>query len=461
MRRVLWICLILVVLVAAILVLRPFRLLSGQQAEKPDVATVTAGVIAATVNATGSVDPIARVSLSFETGGRVTGVLVDEGQAVSKGEALAQLDSADVRLSLRQAEASLQSAEARLAQTSKGAAPADVEAAEAGLASTQASLNKLLRGPTADETATARANLDRAEANVKLAQAGYDRVAWMPNIAMLPQSLQLQQASIEYAAAQANYRLATQGPSESAIRAAEASVAQARASLARLKSVPASEDVTVAKAQVEQARVSVEQARRRVEATELIAPFSGVVEDVRLSIGQTVGAFAPVIVLVDLSAYEISVDVDETDVRELSVGQIASITLDALPSTRLTGRVTRLSPAATLQNSVVTYIARVSLDPTDAPLRAGMSANVAITVARRDNAVLLSNRGIQVDRDTGQKYVLRLVGGKAERLDVRTGIRDDFNTEILSGLQPGDEVVIVSAAAAARDALRSSLRGEQ
>lgn len=417
----------------------------GQNATaQTETVTVARGAITQVVNATGNVAPARRATLSFELSGRVAEVLVEEGEAVKEGQPLVRLDSADLEFALRSAEASLRAAQARYEQVKAGPSSEEIAAAEASLASAIASYEKLKKGPTADEVAIAKANVERTEAILKQAQAAYDRIAWRGDAAASPQALQLQQATIDYQTALANYRLATAGPTESALKAAEAQIAQARANLERLKRTPTPEDLAVAQSQVDSAQVAVDQARRRLDSAVLRAPFDGVVEKVAIDEGQLVAAGTPAVIIADTSAFHIQVAVDEMDVALVREGQVARITLDALPDTEIMGHVERIGLAGSQATGVVTYDVRVAIDPTDAPLRAGMSATLDILVAEKDNALVLPNRAIRTDGKTGQRYVEVLRGGQAVRVDIKPGIRDERYTEILEGPAEGETVLITT-----------------
>ncbi len=441
-KTILIVAAVAVVAIVALLLVRGIGGRSG--AAQAETVIVARGAITQTVNATGNVSPAHRSALSFEISGRVLEVLVEEGDTVQKGQPLVRLDAADLELALRSAEASLRAAQARYDQTKAGPSPADIAAAEASLASAIASYEKLKKGPTADEVAIAKANVERAEAVLKQAQAAYDRIAWRPDAAALPQALQLQQATIDYQAALANYRLATAGPTESALKAAEAQIAQARANLERLKRTPTPEDLAVVQSQVDSAQVAVEQAKRRLDAATLRAPFDGVVEKVSVEAGQLVAAGTPAVIIADQSAFHITVAVDEMDVALVREGQAVRITLDALPDTPIWGHVDRIGLAGSQATGVVTYDVRVVVDPTDAPLRTGMSATIDIIVAEKTDALVLPNRAIRTDGKTGQRYVEVVRNGQSVRVDIKPGIRDERYTEILEGPAEGETVLITT-----------------
>lgn len=125
----------------------------------------------------GLVEPVAFVNLSFQTGGTITGILVEEGEQVQAGDVLIQLDDSDLRLALTQAEARLTSAESGLeaAQNQLRLAEAGVAAAEAGVASAETNLQLIEAGPRPEEIAAAEANIQAAESAVSQAVGNRDR----------------------------------------------------------------------------------------------------------------------------------------------------------------------------------------------------------------------------------------------------------------------------------------------
>ena len=91
----------------------------------------------------------------------------------------------------------------------------------------------------------------------------------------------------------------------------------------------------------------------------------------------------------------------------------------------------------------MTYKVTISLAPTAAALRAGMTANADIVVERRDGVLLAPNRFIRVDRLTGKTFVDRLVSGQVQRVEIQIGLRNEFSSEVLAGLEAGDVIVLI------------------
>jgi HlyD family secretion protein len=427
-----------------------------QQADEPqqerDEAVIERGTLLSTVNATGTVLPEKQTTLSFKAPGRVDKVLVEEGQFVTENEVLAQLETRDLEYAIGQARLALATAQAQLLRLQRPPSEEDIAAAEAALSSAQASYRRLLAGPSDEEIRVARTNLDQAEAALEQAQAAYDQVADRPNITMLPQALQLQQATIAYESAQANFELATREPSEAEIAGARSAIVQAEASLARLQAGAQEEDILLSQLQVEQAQLSLEQAEHQLESSILTAPHAGTITTVGVKEGELSGG-QPAFVLTDLSQYHIEGTVDEIDIGRVATGQPVTITLDALPGEAISGRIEEIASTAQMDTGVVSYRISIHLDPSAAPLRVGMTANVDIVTEERDNILLVPNRFVRIERTTGQTYVEKLVGGAVQSVEIQTGQRDEFYSEVMAGLQEGDTVVLI------RESSADQLRG--
>jgi HlyD family secretion protein len=410
--------------------------------QKLETVTVQRGSIIATVSATGSVAPAREVTLTFKSGGKVARVLVAEGQAVQEGDSLARLETADLEQQLAQAQASLTISEARLAQTEAGSDSEDVAAARASLESAQANLERLREGPSEEEIIIAQADLERARIALEQAQTEYDKIAWWAGVGMTPQAANLQQAGIEYESAKARYNLAIAEPTESEIKNAQSQVAQAQAQLEKLLQSPTPEELAIARAEVDRAEASLRQIQLQLEGTEIVAPFTGIVAYLGAQEGELVAAGTPVIRLIDPSTFHLDLDIDEIDIAKILVGQEVTITLDSLPDRELPGEVEYIAPIATSMEGIVTYEVKVKIASTDTPLKAGMTADATIVTERKEGVLLLPNQAIQVDRESGRTYVEKIVQGEAVPVEIEVGLQDEFMSEVVRGLEEGDEVVV-------------------
>jgi len=333
------------------------------------------------VSATGVVLPFRWTTLGFEMGGVVKEVLVDEGDRVQQGQVLVQLDSSVLEDSVAQAEAALATAQASLTQVEAPPRAEELAAAQAGLAAAQAQLAKLRSGASQEEITAARGALNTGTLALQQAQAAYDEVSWLEEIAEMPQALALQQATMEYEIAKANYDALVKGPSAEDIAIAQAEVERARASLALLGAGARTEDIAIAEAQVAQAELGLSQALSAVDDAALRAPLAGTVGALRVREGETVGPGAPAVVLGDVSEFKVeTTDLNEIDIYLVREGQTVALTFDALPERSIGGVVTRIAPMASLEQGGTNYKVTIELDEQDPGLRWGMTAFVDIFV---------------------------------------------------------------------------------
>ncbi len=139
--------------------------------------------------------------------------------------------------------------------------------------------------------------------------------------------------------------------------------------------------------------------------------------------------------------FEIDVDIPETDVAKLKLNDAVVITLDAFgDDVKFSGKVASIEPASTEIQDVVYYKVKMTLDDTDKAIKSGMTANVTVSTASRENALYIPSRSV---RTNDEKYVRVLVGDEVKDTPVKLGLKaDDGKIEVLSGLQEGDEVII-------------------
>ncbi|MGQ9490454.1 MAG: efflux RND transporter periplasmic adaptor subunit [Anaerolineae bacterium] len=408
-----------------------------------EVVSVRRATIASTVSATGTILPERQANLTFQTTGTVNRIYVEVGQAVAAGQLLAELDTTDLELAMRQAEIALRQAQAQLAQLEEGPTSSELAAAQAALESAQTAYQQLLKGPDKDQIAVARAQVEQARVALNQAQQAYDKVKDRPDVGLLPQALQLQQATINFETAEAQFRVTTRPATAAQLAQAQAQIAQAQANLDRLRRGPSAAQRAIAQASVEQAQLALEQAQRRLNNALIRAPWDGIITAINLIQGTAVQPGAPAIQITDLSKYHLDVQVDEVDIAGIVEGQPVTIEVDALPDLKLAGSVQRVaSTAQTTPTGGVTYQVRIAIEHGDTPLRAGMSATATIVASVRKNVLVVPNRAVQIERETGRTFVERLINGEPQRVEVRLGLRDEQQVEVREGLNEGDELVI-------------------
>ncbi len=444
-RVIMGMLLILLAIATAVLLATSAR---PSAAAAPATITVTRGHIVGSVSGSGSITAEQALDLPFQTNGVVAAVLVEEGDEIMQGQVLAQLDDRALQSRVASAQASLDGAQARLLQLQKGnARPEDLTSARAAITSAQAGYNAAVKdAQSGDSTlASLKASLDKAQVTVQQAQAAYDRIggATNPNIGLLPQSRDLQSATIEYQRVQADYQaqLVKSGPDAQArIQSALATLQQAQANLAKLTAPATDTDLAIQQAAVAQAEQSLKQAQLSLEDATLKAPFAGVVTSVDIVAGGTVNGGRAVMTLIDPHPLHVSLKLSENDVVRVRVGQPVTLTIDSLSNWRAQGQVSYIAPAAQSSNGVVTYAVRVTLNDGDPRVQVGMTANLNIVTADKDNVLLVPNSALL---PKGSGRVVEVVGpdGKQIEVEVQTGITDGAQTEIVSGLSEGQKII--------------------
>lgn len=188
-------------------------------------------------------------------------------------------------------------------------------------------------------------------------------------------------------------------------------------------------------------RAALSQAIANRDKTVLKAPIDGVVSKVNKKRGEYV-SMSDVVVEMLTPHYEVSVDIPETDVVKTKIGDVVVITLDAYgDDVKFSGKVINIDPDSTEVEDVVYYRVKVALDETDKEIKPGMTANVTVSTASRDNVLYIPIRALHTN-DAG-KYVRVLKENTPTDTPITIGLKaDNGQVEILSGLNEGDEVII-------------------
>jgi HlyD family secretion protein len=370
----------LLVVVAAVVWVGGQRLIARPRSE-PRAMVLDQEAAAAqerVLRARGQVVPLRWMTLSFQTGGRVAELAVQVGDVVQAGDVLARLDTSALELEVQEARDNLATQEAQLALTMEGATSTQIAAAQAEYAAALARYEELKGGPTEEELIVAKADMERAAIAVQKAQAEYDQVAWMPGVSALPQSAALQQASIDYERAKANYQILTMPPDEAQLKEAESEIAAAKAELESMKAGPSAAQIELAQSQLARAQTALAQTQLCLEQATLTAPFSGTVTDIAFKEGEVVDAGIPLITLADLVEFQVeTTDLDEWAAVRVEPGQPVEVRVPALNNKVLPGRVVSVAPQATvLPTEDVVYQAIIALERQDPTLRWGMTVRV-------------------------------------------------------------------------------------
>jgi HlyD family secretion protein len=245
-------------------------------------------------------------------------------------------------------------------------------------------------------------------------------------------------------------------------------------------------ELDLSEARYQQATASLDQAKYNLNKTTMTSPMDGIVTSLNAEVGEivmigTMNNPGTVIMTVsDMSEIETEVEVDETDIAQVELGQEAEISIDAYPDTTFKGRVTEIGHTARIsglgtQDQVTNFLVKVMLIDEVASIRPGMSASVDITTDSRsdvlnvpiqavvmreeksdtltseeeekEGAVASTDSGSVKGEKRGKKEkkevegVFLAVDGRAKFVQIATGIADQQNIEIVSGINDGDQVV--------------------
>lgn len=483
MRRLILVLLVVLLIGGGILLSRALQAQSAADStgeQVLDTTTAALGSLRLTVSATGGVTPMRQVPLLFEASGLVHDVFVSVGDHVSAGDVLARLDTTDLEAALSDAQVTLEIQQiAYDALTSPpraadlAAAQAAVNAAQAALAAASSSTNPNAAQIAALQSELARNQLWQAQLQRDIAanatgfspdisglipdkldvpQDVIDRInaglaGVIPSFSLgsgVPEST-LDQAQYGVAIADANAASAANRTADAGgIASANAALVQAQQQLNRLRNGPSDFDLQAAQINLGLAQLAVDQAQAALDRATLAAPFAGVIASSALVVGEFPPTSAPALLLVDDAALYVDLAVDETDVVKLSLGQPVELSFDALPDAAISGQVLRIGAQPTIVGQLVTYPVRVSLDPTDEPVRIGMSATATIVVDQVDEVLVVPNKFIRIDRTTQQAYVtIPAENGGYSEIPVQLGLRSELASQISAGLSAGQTLVLL------------------
>ena len=357
------------------------------------LAKVEKGDLAKSVVATGKVEPITKAEIKSKASGIVKRILVDAGDRVKQGQVLVELDKEEIQARVRASLAQLEGAEA-----SFRAAEADLE----------------------------RAKVDAEGPDVPLLKRAYERAKGMEKEGVVsPQQLD---------EAQKNYELAVN----------KQNIARANLTVAKSK-------VAQANASVAQARANLQQAQEEFRNSTIVAPIDGVVLSRNVEVGDAVSSIlvlgsqaTDVMTVGDVHQVYVKGKVDESDVGKIDIQRQARIKVESFKDKTFNGKVTRISPMGAEKDNVTTFEVRVSIDNGTGELKANMTANAEIILEEHKQVLQIPEGAIMYDND--KKASVELADAKAKegkrKIPITVGISNGAKTEVLSGLNEGQQVVL-------------------
>jgi multidrug efflux pump subunit AcrA (membrane-fusion protein) len=337
---------------------------------------------AESVTASGSVEGSETADLAFLVGGKVARVLVEEGQHVSKGQLLAEIEPTDYRNAFNAADAQ------------KAAAVAVEQRAD--------------DGPRKQELEQARIEYDRAADEYKRMKFLVERKSLPPN--------DFQKIEAAYKAAKERYDMAQEGTRK--------------------------EDRATATAQAHAADAQAAEERKRLDDTRLLAPISGSISMRKVDPGQTVAAGTAVFSMVELNPVKVRVGVPEAEIGKVKQGAAAEISVPSLDGRRFAGKVAIIGVMA--EPASRTYTVKILVPNPGPVLLAGMVAEARIFGPAKIHALTIPAEAVVPDpQGAPNVYVYSPERKRVYARRVEVGQPVDKEVEILSGLR-GDEQIVVA-----------------
>jgi HlyD family secretion protein len=442
--------------------------------EEPEVVTVKLEVrpeLRQTVTASGEVRPIRYIKLTSEVPGRIEEIYVTAGEIVTKGKPLVRVDPTQLQSS-QEAQWAATQASHHDVQNARNA----VNSAQQSLVVAEASVAAARQQVVAMQTA-----VDRAQVEVNTAQRELKRYTELIEAGVA--------SRVEYDTARDRYDTAKIAleTAKANLEAQNIAVKEAteRANQQRIavKEAQTSIKSSEMRASQQQAMLRGQQSQRS-KATQL-SPLNGVVADIPTRVGEFAVAglsTTPLMTIADMSQINVEVNVDETEINNVTVGDEAKVKVDALGDKEIKAYVTQKNPLAIsksdatggLSNRVNVQEAKefkVTLELRDLPedvqnaLRPGMSSTATITTDTKENVLAVpleaivekapaaaapagaAGNGIpsaspgSVEKPKAQKGVYVLENNKVRFIEVTTGITGEADIEVKSGVQPSMEIV--------------------
>ncbi|MGD9495423.1 MAG: efflux RND transporter periplasmic adaptor subunit, partial [Armatimonadota bacterium] len=327
--------------------------------------------------------------------------------------------------------------------------------ARAQLASAREALSLARAGAREEEIERARAGVRQAEAALAAARAG--------EISISVRDSELESAQATLTEAQASLAVAQAGRRQVQVRegeltAAQRAVDQAEAALERaragtLTDAARKQEIESAMAELARTQSALDEVQYNFEYTTIVAPRDGVVLAKHVEEGTVIPAGTAalaqgtaIVTLADITEMYVLAEVDEVDISRVALNQPVDISVETLPNAQITGHVDKIFPQGQEEENVVYFPVRIKIDKLHPDLRPGMTADVSILIAERENVLLVPDAAI--DRSGGRAVVQVVETEGAEPVDrpVRVGVTDYEQAEIISGLKVGEKVLLPPAA---------------
>ena len=402
--------------------------------------TVARGDVDVTISAVGAIEVDQIANLSFTNQGRITEILVEQGQVVRSGDPLLRLDSRNAQIAYERAELAVESAQLALEDVMDGPDEGDIRIAEANVASAWAAYNAIADAVSPEEIQAAQLRVDQAQRAYEDVNRAR-RVAGGDNeqaITILDAQIGEYSFNLEIARQQLSQLQNSNGPQ---LSAAAARANAAAAELERVRAGATDTQVRSAEVSVERAMTDRDQAAQDLAKFTLSAPFDGIVTRVDVEVGSLVSPGLAVLQFVDVDPLRVTVDVDEIDIRRISDGMPAKVTIDALANVELPAAIDRIALVGANDAGIITYPVEVALTASDPRVRPGMTSEAEVIVDSRADVLVVPNEYVRLERRLNRAYVnLVQPDGTLQEVEIELGLQGALSSEVVSGLEAGDVV---------------------
>lgn len=384
------------------------------------VYTVGADSIDATASYTGEIVAAESTAVSAKVSGQATSVNVKEGDYVSAGTVLLSIDSTSYRLAYNQALASYNSA---------------VSAKESALASkksAEASYNSVTGGSTQQTLAQLEAALDSAQISYNNALDNYNKqknlfdMGAISEVEFTSYQTALDNAKLNLDTATTNYNLTKNVVATESAESAAAGVDVAAAS------------VNSAQSGIESAKAALDIAKNNLNNCSVTAPISGYISAKNINKGQMASQGSPLFTITNTASVDAKINVTESVIALIHPGTKASISVKSAGVENMEGNVSVVNPVK--ESSTGLYSVKISIPNADGVLKEGMLADITLVTESSSDTLTVPSNALLQENDSFYVYVAN--GNLAEKRTVEVGISSEEYTEILSGLQSGDRVIV-------------------
>lgn len=347
--------------------------------------------ISSEVQYASALKPIKQVDVLPKSSGKVASVNVNVGDKVTAGQTLFTLDTSELRATLQQQQAMVDSANAKLQQTGGSNYQKQLTSYEQDLTSKQIKYNA--------------------------AQRDYDNYQKLYSTGAVSKNDFDQKADT--------------------FKTASADLQTSQQNLNLFENQIGAQDTRVAAAAVTQAQAGVSTAQIQINNATVTAPISGVVSVKNVEVGQIAGGQSGSVTIIDSSSLNAEINVPDKIIGKIQVGQSVPVIITALDDKEIKGTIDNISPNTNSKDN--SYTVKVKIDNASGELKAGMFTKVSLQAENKSNVLIVPNEAVKVEN--GVNYIYEVKNGKIKKVAVTTGISNDKSIEVLGNVKSDDDII--------------------